>query len=93
MSEEGFPFVQKRFFEEYLAWAAVERITDTSRMIEAIPEVKQLIAAKSMEPSTPKQQATAIPKPKAVPSRMTEAQLRDRREMLKQQAELLLSKK
>jgi hypothetical protein len=56
MTDEDFPFVQKRFFEEYKAWSNVEAITDRARLLE-IPQVKQLAAAapKMPEPPAPKQ--------------------------------------
>jgi hypothetical protein len=53
MTNEDFPFVQKRFFEEYEGWSEVERISDRARLLE-IPRVKELVAAKSMEPERPR---------------------------------------
>jgi hypothetical protein len=58
MTNEDFPFVQKRFFEEYEAWSEVERISDRARLLE-IPRAKELVAAKSMEPERPRAQAPA----------------------------------
>jgi hypothetical protein len=65
MTDEDFPFVQKRFFEAYEAWTEVERISDRARLLE-IPRVKELVAAKTMEPERPRTQASAPPAP-AVP--------------------------
>jgi hypothetical protein len=45
MTDEDFPFVQKRFFEEYAAWAAVEHVADNRMLTE---HMKQLAALKSM---------------------------------------------
>lgn len=47
MTDEDYPFQQKRFFEEYEAWSAVERITDTSKLLE-MPNAAQLVAARAM---------------------------------------------
>jgi hypothetical protein len=58
MTNEDFPFVQKRFFEEYEAWSEVERISDRARLLE-IPRVKERVAAKSMEPERPRAPAPA----------------------------------
>jgi hypothetical protein len=58
MTDEDFPFVQKRFFEAYEAWTEVERISDRARLLE-IPRVKELVAAKSMEPERPRAPAPA----------------------------------
>jgi predicted nucleotidyltransferase component of viral defense system len=90
MDVDDMPFIQKRFFEEYAAWTAVERITDNSRLIQAIPEFKQLVAP-SME--QPKPITATGPKPKPVLQPLTESQVKDRREMLRQQTEKLLCKK
>jgi hypothetical protein len=85
MTEEDFPFSQKRFFEEYQAWTAVEHVPD--RMLStqnrpALPEPKR--------ESAPAKPAEAVRIAhvalKKIPAPMTE--LRDRREMLLQQAQL-----
>jgi hypothetical protein len=95
MTHEDFPFVQKRFFEEYEAWTAVEQIA-TAKLLREMPRLQ--LVAKSMDASRiagPKQEPTAVPtfKTKPIPALMTDAQLRDRREMLRQQAESLLKRK
>jgi hypothetical protein len=59
MTEEDFPFVQKRFFEEYEAWIEVERLG--TRLLET-PRGKELVAAKTMEPERPR-----VPAPVARP--------------------------
>jgi hypothetical protein len=92
MNAEDFPFVLKRFLSEYEAWTAVERI-ELPKLIREMPLLR-LVAKPMGAPrvAAPKQEPTAAPafKAKAVPVPMTEAQLRDRREMLRQQSERLL---
>jgi hypothetical protein len=95
MTQEDFPFVQKRFFEEYKAWTAVERIA-TEKLLTETPRLQ--LVAKSMDAPrivAPKQEPTAVPtlKTKPISAPMTDAQLRDRREILRQQAESLLKRK
>ncbi len=53
VTDEDFPFVQKRFFEAYEAWSEVERISDRARLLET-PRGKALVAAKTMEPERPR---------------------------------------
>jgi hypothetical protein len=86
MSDEDFPFVQKRFFEEYQAWTAVERV-DSGRMLTAAVESKQLPAPAVSAEIKPAQVRTF--EAKAIPQPLTDAQLHDRREMLRRQAESL----
>jgi len=87
MTDADFPFVQKRFFEEYASWVAVEQVA-SGKLLTERPRLR--LIAKSMDiPKTemqtePTEQQVAI---KKVPEPLTEAQLRDRREMLRQQAE------
>ena len=88
MTDDDFPFVQRRFFEEYAAWTAVECILDTSRLIEAVPEVKRLVARPMDGPELVlPQEALIRAQPRATPvfEPLTPAQIRDRREMLRQQ--------
>jgi hypothetical protein len=92
MNDEDFPFVQKRFFEEYEAWIAVERI-ELPKLIQQMPRLH--LAAKSIDP--PKREPRLAPVAqqvtiKKVPEEMTDAQLRDRREMLRQQRDTLARK-
>jgi hypothetical protein len=47
MTEEDFPFVQKRLFEEYQAWTAVEHI-DSSKLLTQIPAFQLIGNAKAM---------------------------------------------
>jgi hypothetical protein len=95
MTHEDFPFVQKRFLEEYEAWTAVEQIT-TGKLLTELPRL-QLVAQSMDAPqiAAPKHEPTAVPtfNTKPIPVPMTDAQLRDRREMLRQQAESLLKRK
>lgn len=96
MTNDDFPFVQKRFFEEYSAWTAVERI-EQPKLIREMPQLQ--LVAKPMDPltiseRTPMAQSVDAPafKPKAIPEPLTDAQLRDRREMLRQQATAMAAK-
>jgi hypothetical protein len=88
MTHEDFPFVQKRFLEEYEAWTAVEQIA-LSKLLTEMPRLQ--LVAKPMDPpryAEPKAPQPGMPafKPKSIPVPLTDAQLRDRREMLRQQA-------
>jgi len=87
MTDDDFPFVQKRFFEEYTAWVAVGQVAPDKLLTER-PRLQ--LVAKAMDipkmevqPKPVSQQATV----KKIPEPITEAQIRDRREMLRQQAE------
>jgi hypothetical protein len=91
MTNDDFPFQQKRFLEEYEAWTAVEQIVP-SRLLTEMPRLQ--LVAKPMEAPRipePKQEQPEAPafKPKSIPEPLTDGQLRDRREMLRQQAALL----
>ena len=95
MTTDDYPFVQKRFFEEYEAWTAVEQIA-TGKLLTEMPRLQ--LVAKSMDApqiAAPKHEPTAVPtfKAKPIPAPMTDAQLQDRREILRQQAESLLKRK
>jgi hypothetical protein len=46
MTEEDQPFQQKRFFEEYMAWTAVEQVTDFGKLL-TMPEIKKLSMPKA----------------------------------------------
>lgn len=93
MTEADFPFVQKRFFEEYQAWTAVEQVS-SARLLTETP--RHLLAAKRLEQAQPEvKKSTPEPpefKARPIPEPLTDAQLRDRREMLRQQAESLTRK-
>jgi len=95
MERPDFPHQQKRFFEEYQAWIAVEHLAPDFAKVLQLPEA----------PAQPKQLAPA-PQPiknpdpvvktfaaKSPPEPPTCEQLRDRREMLRQQAETLKAKR
>lgn len=91
MTDKDFPFVQKRFFEEYAAWTAVERV-EASKLTGKMPQLRLVpLVPKSMEQSTKVPPETTAPvfKAKPIPKAMTDAELRDRREMLRQQTEAL----
>ena len=89
--ESDLPFLKKDFLEEYSRWEAVDRI-DVSHMLNAVTPTLQL---KAMEPPAPTPVAPLdVPKqkPKPVYEPLTPQQIRDRREMLRQQAEVMKSK-
>jgi len=96
-SEDDIPFLKKDFIEEFNRWEAVERI-DVSHMLKAHPKLQ--LAAKPMEPPTPMLPPPApvarpqvpIQQPKSVPEPLSPLQLRNRREMLREQAEGMKAK-
>jgi len=91
MTERDFPFLQRRFFEEYQSWTAVEHV-DSSHMIAPPPMLKEL-ATKSTLPqeNAPLSETLTLSRlAKKVPQPLTDAELRDRREMLRQQAAAIL---
>jgi hypothetical protein len=95
MTDEDFPFAQKRFFEEYDAWIAVEKV-ELPKLIRETPLLQ--LVAKPMDArriAAPNQKPPAEPalKAKAVPGPMTEAELQDRWEMLRQQARSILTQR
>src|SRR5438270_8477576 len=88
MTEQDYPFQQKRFLEEYKAWMAVEQIAP-SKLLTEMPRLQ--LVAKPMDPpriTEPKHEQPVAPafKPKSIPVPPTDTQIRDRREMLRQQA-------
>jgi len=92
MTDEDLPFVKKRFLEEFEAWTAVEQVP-TSRLLTEMPRFR--LVAKPMDPRKLEEAAApatlgelALIKPKRIPGPLTDAQIRDRREMLRQQAAL-----
>ena len=90
MTDQDFPFVQKRFSEEFAAWTAVERV-DASKLLTEMPRPR--LVSKSVGQAREKQSPTVssatIFKTKSIPQSMTDVQLRDRREVLRQQTERL----
>ena len=95
MTDQDFPFVQKRFLEEYSAWSAVQRV-DASKLLTEAPRL-HLVSGSVGEPAETRvrRNCSTLPtfKAKPVPQPMTDAQLRDRREMLRQQEETLKARK
>jgi len=85
MTDEDFPFVQKRFFEEYEAWTAVEQI-DMRKLLTQMPAL-QLIGNQRAMHAAPRIETLTPTLVKKIPEPLTDAQLRDRREILRQQAE------
>lgn len=90
MTEEDFPYMQKRFFEEYQAWTAVELI-ESDRLLTAPVQLKQLAETHAIETcaarsSKENSRTAALASSKDSHAPLTEAEIRDRREMLRQQA-------
>src|SRR5205823_9798566 len=85
MTEEAFPFQQKLFFEEYKAWTAVEQI-DASKLLTQIPALQLIGKAKAIDSGAVLRNSSAGSGEEDSRA-LTAAQIRDRREMLKQQAE------
>ena len=101
MEPSDFPFQQKRFFEEYQAWAAVERVLPDLAKILQLPEarVKQLTGSKSMDDvvrsSTAASQHDATVKTSPVnpvPEPLTDFQWAERRRHAQQAARALAEK-
>jgi hypothetical protein len=84
MTDEDFPFVQKRFFEEYQAWTAIERI-NPSKLLTEMPRLQ--LVAKPMDireresRPTPRAQKVEIKRVQEAP---TAEQMRDRAAVQKQ---------
>lgn len=81
---EDFPFLQKRFFEEYRAWTAVAHV-DPGKLLTEMPRLH--LVAKSMD--IPKHALRAAPvareiQVKRVPEVFTPEQMRDRAAVQKQ---------
>jgi hypothetical protein len=94
MDAADLPHQQKRFMAEYAAWTAVEQVP-VSKLLTEMPRLQ--LVAKPMDPpriTEPELQQTKAPifKPKSIPEPLTDAQLRDRREMLRQQIASLAKK-
>ena len=87
MGPADLPHQQKRFMAEYAAWTAIEQVP-VSRLLTELPRLQ--LVARPMDPPRniePKQERAGAPafKPKPIPEPLTDAQLRDRREILRQQ--------
>lgn len=87
-SEADLPFLKKDFLEEYRSWESVERV-DVSHMLKAQPTLQ----LKSMDPAPPRPRPVRLEhsaeKHKPVYEPLSDVQVRDRREMLRQQAALV----
>jgi hypothetical protein len=90
MNQGSFPFQQKRFFEEYQAWVAVERVLpDLSKVLQLPPSrVLQLV-----KPITPTEEVREVKEavgpaviPRAPVPPPTPDQLRDRAAVMKRTA-------
>jgi hypothetical protein len=83
-TDEDFPFLQKRFFEEYQAWTATERV-DPAKLLTEMPMLH--LVAKPMD--IPKRELQPAPmaqkiKIKRVPEKPTPEQQRDSAAVQKQ---------
>jgi hypothetical protein len=100
-SEDDVPFLKKDFIDEYLKWEAVAHV-DVSHMLKEVCPTLQLQTMDSAPENIYQrrkilEEQAAIVTKKRPPSRakpincepLTDIQLRDRREMLRQQAETL----
>lgn len=89
MTNEDFPFVQKRFFEEFKAWSAVESIAAQSRMLESHdqPTLRELpLASPGGEKRKSDETIVAV---KGIREPLTEEQASHRRATLQRQAQKL----
>ena len=87
MTDEDFPFLQKRFFEEYEAWSAVERV-DPSKLLTETPILR--LVAKPMDALNSEPRPVPITQQvtlKRVPVRPTPEQMHDRAAVQKQALE------
>ena len=93
MGPEDFPFQQKRFFEEWLAWTAVEHVVSRSEAIAALnaPRVAlRLVAPKQTGECAEKKPSVEI---RHVPEPLTREQLLERQQEMKNQAAEILRKR
>lgn len=88
-------FQQKRFFEEYQAWDAVKSAEQNFPALAAPKEVKRLAEVKRIDAPRSKPSPVIEMKPRPILSQvpLSGAELADRREMLRQQAETLKQRK
>jgi hypothetical protein len=91
MGAEDLPFVQKRFFDEYASWTAVEHVPADRMLVTgelpALPQPKhEPESAPAKRIAADRIEHVAL---KKIPEPMTEVQLRDRREVLRQQADFV----
>jgi hypothetical protein len=86
MTSEDYPHQQKRFFEEYNAWSVVERV-ESDHLLTASPQLKQLVGTHAMETREETKPAQVpVVRAKRVPQPLADTEIRDRREVLRQQA-------
>jgi hypothetical protein len=91
ITEERRAFMFRDFCEAYALAPVVESLTfELMDKFSADRQVKQLMDGPKVDQPQRKQAVRVVPRPKPVPVPMTDAQLRDRREMLKQQAAAIL---
>ena len=91
LTNQDYPHQQKRFFEEYEAWTAVEQTAPT----KVLPQRPTFQLANPIDPAKSRLHPAPVA-PKVTIKKMreppTEAQIRDRREMLRQQRDKIQSK-
>jgi hypothetical protein len=101
MEPRDFPFKQKRFFEEYQAWVAVERVLPDLAKVLQLPKakVKQLTGSKTMDnaaqqltPPSRIDEPVKIQTPKSVPEPLTEFQWAERKRHAQQLARASVEK-
>jgi hypothetical protein len=93
MTDRDFPFVQKRFFESYAAWTAVERV-EVGRFLTEISPLQ--LVAKPIAPSVVTMRpilAGRLVTVNKMSEPLTEAQRHDRLEMLRQQVRTMANRK
>jgi hypothetical protein len=89
---ESAPFLQKRFFDEWKAWTATEPIVNANvRAALSAPQIKQLSNGKQMEKPAPRPATNKPQLMREITQQLTEEQIRDRKEMLRQQAAQILA--
>lgn len=86
MEPRDFPFQQKRFFDEYEAWTAVEKVLPDMAKVLQLTGAKTLQLVKPMDPRAVRNPDPMSAVAKRIPEPLTDAQLADHREMLRQQA-------
>jgi hypothetical protein len=85
LKPENFPFQQKRFFEEYAAWTAVEREAVPLKQLVGEAQARKVVADTAMRPTKAPKAATPVPEKAEQYVPPSAAQLRDRRAGLKEQ--------
>jgi hypothetical protein len=103
ITAESRPFMQRDFVEAYnqapLAESLAPQLQEMFGERKLLGEVKLLTSGMAMDSPGPQTDQVRTPpplkvlRPKSIPRTMTQAEVRDRREMLRQQAEVLAAKR